>query len=179
MLSSIVMDKRQLLLLCLGYSCISFNATITIRLTPVYAVQLGAQPGLTGVMVSLAFLAVTTGGIVGGWLADRTGRQRAILLISCCAWIAATYLLTHATTIPWLIFAGALLWFPGGFMVAMLNVITALWVWGRDHRRCGSGTVGISHPLRGDDRGLRAGVAAGDLYPGAAADANRHCACAL
>jgi hypothetical protein len=60
MFSAFTMNKCQLLLwLCMGL--IPFEAALTIRLLPVYAVRLGADPTTTGLFVAFAFLAVTLG----------------------------------------------------------------------------------------------------------------------
>jgi len=126
MLSAISMNKRQLLLLCLCLGLIPFQAALTIRLLPVYAVRLGADPAITGLFVAFAFLAVTLGNITGGWLSDWFGMRKVILLISCLVWIPADLLLTQATTIQRLIGLIGLVWFPGGIAFAMLSIIAAL-----------------------------------------------------
>lgn len=126
MFSSIRMDKRQLLALCLCGVMINFQGTITIKLLPVYAVQLGADPSTTGLLVAFAFLAVTVGSICGGWLSDWLRVRKPILLISVAVWIPAALLMTQATTIPWLILTTGILWLPGGITLAMISIITAL-----------------------------------------------------
>ena len=126
MLSAISMNKRQLLLLCLCMGLIPFEAALTIRLLPVYAVRLGADPATTGLFVAFAFLAVTLGNITGGWLSDWIGIRKPILLLSCLVWIPADLLLTQATTIQRLILLIGLVWFPGGIAIAMLSIIAAL-----------------------------------------------------
>ena len=60
------MNKRQLLLLGLCLGLIPFQAALTIRLLPFYAVRLGADPATTGLFVAFAFLAVTLGNMAGG-----------------------------------------------------------------------------------------------------------------
>jgi MFS transporter, DHA1 family, multidrug resistance protein len=126
MFSAISMNKRQLLLLCLCLGLIPFQAALTVRLLPVYAVRLGADPATTGLFVAFAFLAVTLGNITGGWLSDWIGLRKPILLISCLVWIPADLLLTQATDIQRLILLIGLVWFPGGIAIAMLTIIAAL-----------------------------------------------------
>jgi MFS family permease len=126
MLSSISMDKRQLLLLCICFACLSFEATITIRLMPVYAVYLGADAGIAGLLVSFGFLTVTLGNITAGWLSDRIGQRRRILLIGSAVWIPAALTLTQATDLVRLFVATGLLWFPGGLVLAITQIITAV-----------------------------------------------------
>lgn len=126
MLSALSMNKRQLLFLCLCMGLIPFEAALTVKLLPVYAVRLGADPATTGLFVAFAFLAVTLGNITGGWLSDWTGIRKPILLLSCLVWIPADLLLTQATTVPRLILLIGLVWFPGGIVIAMLSSIAAL-----------------------------------------------------
>ena len=126
MFSAISMNKRQLLALCLCLVMVAFQGTVTVKLLPVYAVQLGADPTTTGLLVAFAFLAVTGGNICGGWLSDWLGVRKPILLISIALWIPAALSMTQATTIPWLILTTGIFWFPGGLVLAMISIITAL-----------------------------------------------------
>jgi MFS family permease len=126
MFSSIRMNKRQLLALCLCLVIVAFQATVTIKLLPIYSVQMGADPTTTGLLVAFAFLAVTVGNICGGWLSDWLHVRKPILLISITLWIPAALSMTQATTIPWLILTTGLLWLPGGLVLAMISIITAL-----------------------------------------------------
>jgi len=126
MFSGITMNKRHLLVLCLCGGLISVQGTTTVKLLPVYAVRLGADPAVTGLFVAFAFLTVTLGNITGGWLSDRLGIRKPILLISCAAWIPIALSMTQATDLPRLILLTGLLWFPGGVALAMVNIITAL-----------------------------------------------------
>jgi MFS transporter, DHA1 family, multidrug resistance protein len=126
MFSAIRMDKRQLLALCLCGVMVTFQGTVTVKLLPVYAVQMGADPTTTGLLVAFAFLAVTVGNICGGWLSDWLGVRKPVLLISLGIWIPAALLMTQATTIPWLILTTGILWLPGGLVLAMISIITAL-----------------------------------------------------
>lgn len=122
----ITMNKRQLLALCLCSMFVTFNGTTTVSLMPVYAIQLGADATMAGIFVAASFLAVTLGNIIGGWLSDRTGIRKPILLISCAVWIPTVLLMTQATDIVWLTLATALCWLPGGIAIAMTNILTGL-----------------------------------------------------
>src|SRR3954454_2006338 len=124
MLSGIRMDKRQLLALCVGVGIIIFSGSITVDLFPVYALRLGSDTGTAGLLVSVAFLGVTLGNITSGWLCDRFGRQKPLLLISCMAWIPIFLVMTQVTEMRWLIVLTGLCWFPGGMALGALNIIT-------------------------------------------------------
>ncbi|MBX2999564.1 MAG: MFS transporter [Caldilineaceae bacterium] len=126
MSSTFTMNKRQLLILWLCLGLLPFEAALTIRLLPVYAVRLGADPTTTGLFVAFAFLAVALGNITGGWLSDRFGRRKEILLLSYAVWILAALLLTQANTILRLIVLIGVLWFPGGIAISILSIIVAL-----------------------------------------------------
>jgi MFS transporter, DHA1 family, multidrug resistance protein len=126
MSSTITMNKRHLLLLCICIGLMAFQATITVRLLPVYAVYLGAEPAMTGLLVAGGYLTVTLGNITGGWLSDRLGVYKRLLLLSCAAWIPVGLLMTQATDMPRLILTTMLFWFPGGIALAIVNTLTAL-----------------------------------------------------
>jgi MFS family permease len=112
--------------LCLCNGTIALQAAITISLQPVYAVQLGANAATTGLMVSLAYLAVTLGNITGGWLSDRLGQRKPLLLLSCAMWIPILLLMPVSTALWWLMLTTTLAWFPGGIAIAAISSIAAL-----------------------------------------------------
>lgn len=122
----ITMDKRQLLLLCLSSTFMTFNGTTTVSLMPVYAIRLGADATLTGFFVAVSYLAVTFGNIIGGWLSDRTDMRKPIILIGCVVWLPLLLWLTQANDIRSLILISALGWLPGGMVIAATNIITGL-----------------------------------------------------
>lgn len=126
MVPETTMNKRHLLAVCVCLALTTFQGTITVRLLPVYAVHLGADSAMAGLLVAFAFLMVTLGNITGGWLSDRIGVRKPILLLSCAVWIPAGLLMTQATDMPRLILTTGLLWIPGGVALAMVNIITAL-----------------------------------------------------
>ena len=75
MVPETAISKRHLLAVCICLVLITFQGTITVRLLPVYAVHLGADSAMAGLLVAFAFLMVTLGNITGGWLSDRIGTQ--------------------------------------------------------------------------------------------------------
>jgi MFS transporter, YNFM family, putative membrane transport protein len=126
MVSVFTKHQRQLLVLCLCIGMITFEGATTVGLLPVYAVQLGADPATTGAFLAFDFFTVALGTIVGGWLSDRIGHRKQMLLISCAIWIPAALLMTQATDILQLILTTGLMWFPGGIAVAIVNSLAGL-----------------------------------------------------
>jgi DHA1 family multidrug resistance protein-like MFS transporter len=120
------MDKRQLLAICLCFSLISFEATSTVGVMPVYVVQLGADAAATGLYLAFNFFGVTVGNIIGGWLSDRFGQRKRIALSSIFFWIPAALLIGRATSVTGVILTTGLMWVPGGIAVATLNSILGL-----------------------------------------------------
>ena len=120
------MNRTQLLAICVCFGLIVFEASITVGVMPVYAVQLGADSATTGIFLAFQFLTVGLGNIAGGWLSDRFGQRKRMLLICFLLWIPAALLMTQATTLPSLILTTGVLWLPGGVTVATLNIITGL-----------------------------------------------------
>jgi MFS family permease len=112
--------------LCLCLALITLEGTITIRLFPIHALHLGADPFTTGLLVGAAFLTTTLGTMLGGWLSDRFGRHRCLLLISLAIWIPLTLLMIPAADLRWFMLATTLAWFPGGVALAMVNIVVAI-----------------------------------------------------
>src|SRR4051812_23390087 len=119
-------DKRQLLAICTCLGLVTFSGSITVSLLPVYALQLGADTATAGLLVSVAFLAVMVGNIIGGWLSDRLGKRKVLLLISSALWIPTFLLMAQAQDIRWLILTTGICWLPGGVAIASLDIMAAL-----------------------------------------------------
>jgi MFS family permease len=120
------MDRRQLLVICICFGLMVFEATLTLGVIPVHVVRLGADPAATGLYMAFSFFGVTAGNILGGWLTDRFGQRKRHALIGFLLWIPAALLLTQATTVPGITFISGLMWLPGGIAIAALNSIVGL-----------------------------------------------------
>lgn len=120
------MNRRQLLAICICFGIVVFEATTTVGLMPVYVVRLGADSAITGAFLAFQFFTVSISNIAGGWLSDRFGQRKRMLLISFLLWIPLALLMTQATTVAEVILTTGLLWLPGGVAVAILNIITGL-----------------------------------------------------
>jgi MFS family permease len=120
------MDRRQLFTICICFGMMLFVATMTVGIMPVYVVRLGADAAATGLYLAFNFFGVTAGNIIGGWLTDRIGKRKRVVVVSYLIWIPATLLLTQAASVAGLILVTGLMWLPGGVVVAALNSILGL-----------------------------------------------------
>ena len=67
------------------FICSFISFTISNGLTPllpVYTTSIGAKPAMTGYYLSLSCLMLAFGLLIGGWLADRYQRRKALLIVS-------------------------------------------------------------------------------------------------
>jgi len=158
MFSAITMDKRQLLVLCIATGLVIFQGSTSVGVLPVYAVQMGADSAATGLLLAVGFFAVMTGNIIGGWLSDRVGHRKLILLISLALWIPAALLMTQATNVSQLTLLLGLKWIPGGVANAMIVTITGLSAAEKERGR----VFGLA-AMAGSIGGLLTGVVSGPL----------------
>ena len=92
-----MMSKKQLSAL---FVCGLVTWTIiqgTMALLPVYAVRLGAEPASIGMYLALAFLALTLGTLVTGWLADKFQRRKAMVVLAGAVNAPVTWLMGQTT----------------------------------------------------------------------------------
>jgi MFS family permease len=121
-----MISKKQLFAL---FGCTLVSWTIiqgTIALLPVYAVRLGADPGSTGIFLSLAFLAVTLGTLAAGWLADKFQRCKALIMLAGTLNVPTTWLMGQATAFWQLALLTALVWFFVGMGFTTVNILAGL-----------------------------------------------------
>ena len=121
------MSKKQLLALSL---CSIVPWTVgfgIIPLIPVYANKLGATAVISGIWLSLAYIAMATGSIITGWLSDRFQRRKKLLIIAGLLSIPATWSMGLTTNI-WLlaVFMAIMCFFLGGMAVALITTMAGL-----------------------------------------------------
>jgi MFS family permease len=97
-----------------------------VGLVPVYAVRLGADPATTGTLLAFSFFVIIVGTLVSGWLSDRLGRRKILLVIGSVAWIPLYLLMTQITTVTQLMLLTGAVWFFGGSALAICNTLTGL-----------------------------------------------------
>lgn len=74
------MNRRQLAVFFLMYACMSVMGYGLLPLLPVYATHLGMSPAVVGYYLSFAYLALASGALSAGWVFERVGRPRALLI---------------------------------------------------------------------------------------------------
>ncbi len=117
------MGKKQLAILfvCTLVPYVVGNGVLP--LLPVYATRLGASSAVTGLYLSFCYLAIAVGAISAGWLADRIGRRKSLLIAVQAISIPATALMGRAAGIGSLTLLTAFLWLTGGIALALVNIL--------------------------------------------------------
>lgn len=121
-----MISKRQIIALSL---CVITALTIgnaIMALLPVYAAQLGMDSASTGNYMALAFLALSSGSILAGWLSRRFRFHKAFLVSIGLINIPVYWLMQYITDFGLLMFAISFVWFLGGISFAMTNILAGL-----------------------------------------------------
>jgi MFS family permease len=150
------LPKKQLIALFLCSLATFTVGSGLVPLLPIYATRLGADSILTGYYLAFAFLALSISSVFGGWLSDRLQRRKSLLMVAGVLMIPTAWLMGQVTTILGLAVLTAILWFLAGIVVAMVSVLTGLFV---DESERGQvfGIIGLAAPLAGIIGGLASG----------------------
>jgi MFS family permease len=140
------MPKKQLALLFLCGLVLMTVAQGLLPLLPIYAARLGASPGVTGVYLSLSYVALTIGSLLAGWLSDHLQTRKGLLLVSALLAIPALWLMGRATTVWQLTPLSATLWFVVGMVLVLLNIVAGLLA-GPTERGRVFGVLGMAFPV--------------------------------
>ena len=119
-------DKKQFAFLFVAMVVTWAVGQGLIPLLPVYALQLGATPAVTGYYLAFAWLMVSVGGLVGGWLSDRTRRRKPWMLICTILEPAVVWGMGGASNVWQLAALTGALWFVGGVSVALSQILVGL-----------------------------------------------------
>jgi MFS family permease len=130
------MNKRQLVALFLAGFAGYVVPAGALPLLPVYAVELGAPPVLTGYYLAFAYLALTAGSLAGGWLSDRCrrlhfagrhrGRRRALLALLGVLAAPATWSMGRSGGVQALTLSTAVAWFLSGSGRALTSILAGI-----------------------------------------------------
>lgn len=131
-----------------------------LPLLPLYAVDLGASTGTTGLFLGGIYLAFTAGTLLPGPLAARYGLKNLFILAGATS-LPVVFLLGQITAFWQLIVLASLLWFAGGIGNALINVYTGLYA-GQEERGRWFSLIALTAPLGA----LLGGLTAGRLVDG-------------
>ena len=121
-----MMTKKQLIAL---FSCSLVGWTILLsilNLLPVYAVHLGADEALAGNLLALAFVALTGGTLLAGWLSDRLQRRKSMLIWAALFNVPATWLMGQVGEFWQLITLTVIVYFLIGINSITINILAGL-----------------------------------------------------
>lgn len=140
------MSKKQLvaLLVCSLVTWTVGNGLVP--LLPVYAMQLGAAPVMTGYYLSFSYLALAIGTLAAGWLSDRIHRRKTQLILAGVASISLVWLMGQVTNVWHLALLTAAVWFVGGMQLALVGILAGLSA-GSDERGKVFGLLGLTGAL--------------------------------
>jgi MFS family permease len=95
-------------------------------LLPIYATRLGASPSAAGCQLALAYAALAAGTICAGWLSDRLGHRKSLIILCGLVSVPALVLMGQATTI-WALSAISTLWFfAAGMAITMVSILAGI-----------------------------------------------------
>lgn len=116
------MTKKQLVLLSICNLVPWTVGTGLVPLLPVYASQFGVSSKGVGYYLALAYLALTAGTLLAGWLSDRFQRRKMLLVAAGLLMIPAIWMMGLATDIWQLSVFSAAVWFLGGVQITIVNI---------------------------------------------------------
>lgn len=117
------MDRRQFFILFLCTFIPWWVGSGVVPLLPIYAARLDASPAVVGNYLSLLFLALATGTIMGGWLAPKVRRFRQLLMALGASSGVAILLMGQTTMIWQLILLSVASWFASGMSVSLVMTL--------------------------------------------------------
>ncbi|NET40546.1 MFS transporter [Okeania sp. SIO2B3] len=104
------MNKKQMLALGLHRLAVAMVARGLSPLLPVYAIYLGANSQLVGYYMSFLQIVLISGNFLGGWLGDKLGNKKILLIVSTVASIPALWLMGQVNNIWQLTTLTAIVW---------------------------------------------------------------------
>ncbi len=128
-----------------------------VPLLPIYAVRLGGDPTVAGYSLSIGFLALSVGSILGGWVANRFGRRKVMLIAAGTVMVPISYGMGQVDTIIALVGLTAALWFLVGLNVTLLGLLTGLFVEKSERGRV-FGIIGLAPSSAGILGGIASGM---------------------
>ena len=119
--------RKALLAGGLGWMLDAFDVTLFAMALPAIRQELGLSPAAAGVLGSVTLIAAAAGGVIFGWIADRFGRTRALML-SVALYSVFTAACGFATTFThFLIFRTILGFGMGGEWASGAALVSETW----------------------------------------------------
>lgn len=136
---------RQLLYLFLCNLAIVFIGMGLFPILPLYAMEFGASPAVSGLYMASTYAAILGGTLVANRLVSYIGRKRLFVATGLVS-LPAVLLLGQATALWQVILLTAIIWFAGGIGLILNNVFTGL-IAGSHNRGKSFGLLQLSTPL--------------------------------
>ena len=119
-------ETRQLVAL-FGYSlAIWALGNGILPLLPIFALDLGATKFTTGIYLATSYASIAAGTLVAGWISDRFGHRKTMMLAAGVAGSPIVLLTSYVTTFPQLIVLTAATWWMGGMIVGLTSIVGGL-----------------------------------------------------
>ena len=118
-------STRPLIYLFLCNLAIVFIGLGLFPILPLYAARFGATRAQVGLYLSLTYIAIASGAMLAGRLAEALGARRVFVGAGLLA-LPALGLLAQATAFWQVVVGTAGLWFAGGVGLALVSTFTAL-----------------------------------------------------
>lgn len=120
------MEKTQLIALCGCTFVINTGISTVFGLMPLYLTHIGADSANTGVILAVAYLAMASSTVIGGYLSHRLQRRRQLLIASGALAAAIAWWLSTTTSVGSLLIVVTCLWFVMGMLLTMTNILAGL-----------------------------------------------------
>lgn len=155
-------ERRQLLAL-FGYSVVIWSlGNGILPLLPLFALDFGATKFTTGLYLAISYASIAAGTLVAGWIADRFGHRKSMMLLAGVAGSPIVLLTSLVTTFPQLIVLTAATWWLGGMIVGLTSIVGGLSA-GPDQRGLVLGSLAAAAPVGSILGGLGVGPLADAL----------------
>lgn len=135
------------MLVLFGYSLVIWSlGNGILPLLPIYALDLGATKSMAGFYLASSYGSIAVGTLVAGWIADRFGHRKAMMLLAGVAGSPIVLLTSLVTTFPQLIVLTAATWWMGGMIVGLTSIVGGLSA-GPDQRGLVLGLLAAAAPV--------------------------------
>jgi MFS family permease len=153
------MPKQQFVALFLVSFIVYFVGGGLMGLLPVYLGQLGVDPSLMGYYFAIAFAALAVSAAAAGRLSKVFQRRKIFIILSGLLASPMVWLMGQAQDLTQLLLAMIGLWFAGGLMITMVNILAGLFAEEHERGRV-FGILGLAIPLGGLLSGFASGYIA-------------------